>query len=148
MTILTGLLLTIEAVCSILLIGIILLQKGKGGGLGLAFGGGTGESLFGSRAGNVLTKATVALAIIFMVNTVGLAIIFARSHDATLIDTQAAPASGAQPEAAHPDAETPPQQQLPAAPPEGGMVPEADPMQQQQPAPVEQPVEPTPDRPE
>ncbi len=86
MTILKAILFSVEAICSILLIGIILIQKAKGGGLGVAFGAGGGESLFGSRAGNVLTKATVILAIIFMVNTVALAIMFARSHEETLMD--------------------------------------------------------------
>lgn len=92
------LLFTIEVICCLLLIGIILIQKSKGGGLGLAFGGGGTESLFGSRAGNVLTKATIFLAIIFMVNTVALAILFARGHDATLMDRHREPvAASAQP---------------------------------------------------
>lgn len=86
MTILRVLLFSVEAITAVLLIGIILIQKAKGGGLGVAFGAGGSESLFGSRAGNVLTKATVVLAIIFMVNTVALAIMFARSHDASLMD--------------------------------------------------------------
>lgn len=99
MMVLRALLFTVEVVCSLLLIGIILIQKAKGGGLGLAFGGGGTESLFGSRAGNVLTKATVILAIVFMANTVALAILFARSHDATLMDTHREPAPAtAQPE--------------------------------------------------
>lgn len=83
--VLRNILLSLEAIISVLLIGIILIQKAKGGGLGLAFGGG-GESLFGSRAGNVLTKGTVILAIAFMINTVALAILYARTHDRTLMD--------------------------------------------------------------
>ncbi len=94
------LLFTIEVICCLLLIGIILIQKSKGGGLGLAFGGGGTESLFGSRAGNVLTKATIILAIVFMANTVALAILFARGHDATLMDRHRDPVpASAQPEA-------------------------------------------------
>jgi preprotein translocase subunit SecG len=87
LTILKALLFSIEVICSVLLVGIILIQKSKGGGLGMAFGGGMSESLFGSRAGNVLTKGTVILAVIFMVNTVGLAILFARSHEQTYMDS-------------------------------------------------------------
>lgn len=87
MMILRAILFSIEAICSVLLIGIILMQKAKGGGLGVAFGAGVSENLFGSRTGNVLTKATVILAIVFMVNTVALAILFARTHDRTLMDT-------------------------------------------------------------
>lgn len=76
MIVLKYLLITIEAVSSLLLIGIILLQKSKSEGLGMAFGSGMGETLFGSRAGNVLTKGTVILAVIFMVTTVALGMVF------------------------------------------------------------------------
>ncbi len=70
------LLITIEALSSLLLIGIILLQKSKSEGLGMAFGSGMGETLFGSRAGNVLTKGTVILSVVFMVTTVALGMVF------------------------------------------------------------------------
>jgi preprotein translocase subunit SecG len=70
MGILRAILITIEIICSVLLIGLILLQKSKDEGLGLAFGVGVGETLFGSRAGNVLTKITIGLAALFLVNTV------------------------------------------------------------------------------
>ncbi len=120
MIVLRTILLSLEAIISILLIGIILIQKAKGGGLGLAFGGG-GESLFGSRAGNVLTKGTIILAIAFMINTVALAILYARSHDRTLMDdhmgaapTQVQPT----PQPAPMTAETPtaPAAEIPVAP--------------------------------
>lgn len=112
-SIITGILFSVEAICSVLLITIILMQKAKGGGLGVAFGAGMSENLFGSRTGNVLTKGTVIIAIIFMVNTVGLAILFARSHDATLMDAHM-PAT--RPAAQQQQAPVP-QQQLPAVPP-------------------------------
>ncbi|MEI6562704.1 MAG: preprotein translocase subunit SecG [bacterium] len=67
-----GFLIFIEIVTALLLIGIILLQKTKDEGLGLAFGAGVGETLFGSRAGNVLTKITVTLAIIFLADTLAI----------------------------------------------------------------------------
>ncbi len=60
----------IEVLVSFLLGGIILLQKPKDGGLGVSFGGGMGESLFGgAQMGNILTKGTVVLAAIFLLNT-------------------------------------------------------------------------------
>ena len=62
-------LVLVEIITSVLLVGVILLQKSKDEGLGLAFGAGVGESLFGSRAGNVLTKITIGLAIVFLANT-------------------------------------------------------------------------------
>ncbi len=115
MMILRAILIAIEVITSVLLIAIILVQKAKGGGLGLAFGGGATDSLFGSRAGNVLTKGTVILAVIFMVNTVFLAIIYARDHDRTLMDAHMRPT--AQPTAQPQPAATPmpPQQASPAA---------------------------------
>ena len=57
MHLLISLLLVVEVVSAFLLILIILAQKSKDQGLGMAFGGGMGESLFGSRAGNVLTRS-------------------------------------------------------------------------------------------
>lgn len=95
-----GFLIFIEIVSSLLLIGIILLQKTKDEGLGLAFGAGVGETLFGSRTGNVLTKITVTLAAIFLLNTLAIGYIAAgRVGTGSVIDRlpaqQAAPVSSA-----------------------------------------------------
>jgi preprotein translocase subunit SecG len=84
----------VEVLCCLMLIGLILLQKSKSEGLGMAFGAGVGESLFGARAGNVLSKATVILGVVFMANTLVLGIIFAQK-DKSLIDQ--IPATTAQP---------------------------------------------------
>lgn len=79
MLIVRSLLLVLEVICSILLIGLILLQRSKGGGLGLAFGGGGEGSMFGSRTGNVLTKATIVLGLVFLLNTLVLGMLFTGS---------------------------------------------------------------------
>ncbi|NLB65148.1 MAG: preprotein translocase subunit SecG [Lentisphaerae bacterium] len=79
MSLLISVLLVIEVVAAFLLVVLILAQKSKDQGLGMAFGGGMGESLFGSRAGNVLTKLTIILAVTFMVTTMLLAILFSKS---------------------------------------------------------------------
>jgi preprotein translocase subunit SecG len=63
----------LEVIVCAMLLGIILIQRSKGQGMGAAFGGTMGESLFGTQMGNVLTKATVVLAVIFLVNTTVLA---------------------------------------------------------------------------
>lgn len=86
--------IVVEVLCSLLLIGIILLQRAKNEGLGLAFGASAGESLFGARAGNVLSKATVILGIVFMATTLLLGVLFAQK-DKTLMD--AVPATAVQP---------------------------------------------------
>ncbi len=51
---------------SLLLIGIILLQKNKGAGLSGAFGGVGGHSAFGTKTGDFLTWFTVGLATLFL----------------------------------------------------------------------------------
>ena len=86
MVIIRTLLIILEAACSLALIGLILLQKSKDGGLGLAFGGGGNDSLFGARAGNVLTKATVGIGIAFLVNTLILGMMFAGGGSKSLMD--------------------------------------------------------------
>lgn len=61
----------------VLLIGIILLQKGRGGGLSGAFGGaGGGHSAFGAKTGDVLTWATVALATLFLLLAVAMNFVY------------------------------------------------------------------------
>lgn len=65
---------TIHVIASILLIVLVLLQAGKGSSLGAALGGGASNTLFGpSGSGNVLTKITTGLAILFMVTSISLA---------------------------------------------------------------------------
>lgn len=61
------LLIILLVLVSLCLIGVVLIQSGKGGGLSGAFGLGEGQAVFGSRAGDVLTKATEVFAITFMV---------------------------------------------------------------------------------
>ncbi len=51
----------------LILIGIILLQRGRGGGLAGAFGGMGGQSAFGTKAGDVFTKITIWLATAWIV---------------------------------------------------------------------------------
>ena len=85
MDILRYLLLVVEVVCSMALIGLILIQKSKSEGLGLAFGSGMGETLFGSRAGNILTKLTVIFAVVFLVNTLALSQIYSGRRGRSLM---------------------------------------------------------------
>ena len=58
---------------ALLLIGLVLVQPSKGGGLGSAFGG-IGESVFGAQAMSQLSKVTVVLLSLFFVLTLILAV--------------------------------------------------------------------------
>jgi preprotein translocase subunit SecG len=64
----------LHVVVCVFLIIVVLLQAGKGGGMGIAFGGGGSQTVFGSSgAGNFLTKLTSATAFIFLLTSLGLA---------------------------------------------------------------------------
>ena len=94
----------IEIFVNLLLIGIILIQKSKSEGLGLAFGAGMGETLFGSRAGNVLTRGTIVLTVVFMVNTLVIGILYAGREEKSLIQRQSGPPAPAPTAPARPPA--------------------------------------------
>jgi preprotein translocase subunit SecG len=64
---LTILLNTLVLICTILLMFIVLIQRGKGGGLVGALGGAGGSSAFGSRAGDQFTKITLYMAAFWLV---------------------------------------------------------------------------------
>lgn len=51
---------------SLWLIFLILIQRGKGGGLTAAFGGGGGDSAFGAKAGDAFTKITIVSALVWI----------------------------------------------------------------------------------
>ena len=59
-------------VLSLFLILLVLIQKGRGGGLSAAFGGVGGNTAFGAKTGDVLTWATSIVFGIFLVLTIGL----------------------------------------------------------------------------
>ncbi len=61
---------------SVVLILVILVQKGRGGGLSGAFGGGMASGLLGSKTGDFLTWVTIGLVTVFL----GLAILMARYY--------------------------------------------------------------------
>lgn len=88
MEILKSLFIIIVSLSSFLLIIIILLQRSKSEGLGLAFGSSTGEALFGARAGNVLSRATVVLSIVFMLSALILGILFAKNDNTLMSEIQ------------------------------------------------------------
>lgn len=66
----------VHVLVSLGLIGLILIQQGKGAEAGASFGGGASQTVFGSQgSANFLTKTTKYLAIIFFVTSISLALI-------------------------------------------------------------------------
>jgi preprotein translocase subunit SecG len=59
-------LLTLHMFVGIFLIGLILLQRGRGGGLAGSFGGMGGQSAFGTKAGDIFTRITIVVAVIWI----------------------------------------------------------------------------------
>lgn len=84
----TTTLMIFQAVVSVLLIILVLLQFGKGAEAGLMSGG--GESIMtGAQQGNILSKATVILSILFMGNSVLLSKIQSEKASSSLLDSEA-----------------------------------------------------------
>ena len=86
-SILIGLFTLVLVIVCLLLILVILMQRpNANSGMGAALGGGAAEGIFGGEAGNVLTKATVKLTVLFFVISAGLYfgyIYSAKAPDAT-----------------------------------------------------------------
>jgi preprotein translocase subunit SecG len=74
MTVLGIILLVFFIIVAVLLILLVLAQNEEGDSLGGIFAGGSG-SAFGSRSGNVLTRATTVLGALFLVISLGLALL-------------------------------------------------------------------------
>lgn len=69
-----GVILVIHIIVCFILIGVILLQAGRGGGLAETFGGGSTQSMLGTRGAAFLTRATGVFAAVFMLTSLTLAI--------------------------------------------------------------------------
>ena len=69
-------------ICAVALILIILIQKGKGGGLSGVFGGGMASGILGSKTGDFLTWLTIALVGIFLT----LAVVMAKFYKPSISD--------------------------------------------------------------
>jgi preprotein translocase subunit SecG len=65
-TFMQGLLNVLLLITGLFLILVVLIQRGKGGGLSGAFGGLGGSSAFGSRAGDAFTRFTIIVAAIWV----------------------------------------------------------------------------------
>lgn len=72
----------VHVVTAIILIGLVLIQHGKGADMGAAFGSGSAGSLFGSSgSANFLSRSTAVAATVFFVTSLSLTYLY--SHPAT-----------------------------------------------------------------
>lgn len=74
------LLLTLLWILSLFLMVVILIQRGRGGGLAGAFGGLGGQSAFGTKAGDVFTVITIVTAVLWVILACGAGAVL--RHDA------------------------------------------------------------------
>ncbi|MDC0662458.1 preprotein translocase subunit SecG [Marinobacter sp. SS21] len=95
------LVVVVHVVIAVALVGLVLIQQGKGADAGAAFGGGASQTVFGSQgSGSFLTRTTTFLAIVFFVTSFSLAI-FAKQRadvagDAGIPAVEEVPASAEQ----------------------------------------------------
>jgi preprotein translocase subunit SecG len=69
-----NLIVVLHVLIALAIIGLVLLQHGKGADMGSGFGGGASGSLFGATgSANFLSRATAVLATLFFVSSLGLA---------------------------------------------------------------------------
>jgi preprotein translocase subunit SecG len=82
-------------ICAVALVLIILIQKGRGGGLSAALGGGLASGILGSKTGDFLTWVTIVLVGVFLT----LAVVMAKFYKPSISDVgEGAPPSAAVPE--------------------------------------------------
>ncbi|MAT94969.1 MAG: preprotein translocase subunit SecG [Halioglobus sp.] len=68
--------LVVHLLTALAIIGLIMLQQGKGADMGASFGAGASQTLFGSDgSGNALTRGTTWLVVVFFSTSFGLAIL-------------------------------------------------------------------------
>jgi preprotein translocase subunit SecG len=101
MQILLTLLIVVQILAALVIIGLVLVQHGKGADMGASFGSGSSGSLFGATgSANFLSRSTAVAATVFFVATLGLA--YMNTHVAkpdvsggSVLDKPAAPAGAA-----------------------------------------------------
>ena len=91
----TTVLLVIHLIVTLALIGVVLLQRSEGGGLGIGSSGGMGSFMGGRGTANLLTRSTAILGAAFFVLALALAILNkgASQQNRSILDSP--PAAGA-----------------------------------------------------
>ena len=81
----------VQVLVSLILIGLVLLQKGQGSEIGSAFGNGASQTVFGSQgSANFLTRATAVAAAVFFLSSLGLSYFSTRTSHSSVMNGAAA----------------------------------------------------------
>jgi len=90
------LLLVLHILVCVALIGIVLIQGGKGAEMGATFGAGASQTIFGASGGqSFIAKMTTSAAIIFMLTSLALAIFWGQPGSDSIMPSQVAPVQSA-----------------------------------------------------
>lgn len=82
-----NIILVVHVLTALGIIGLILLQQGKGAEMGASFGAGASQTVFGSAgSGNFFSRLTAILATVFFITSFGLAIV-AKQSGAVKVDS-------------------------------------------------------------
>ena len=122
---LRSILTILQVLSALFIVGLVLLQRGKGADAGAGFGAGASGTVFGARGATTgLSRMTAVFAAIFMLNSLCLTYLFqrdARTAPTSLLDqvpvTPAAPAAQPAAPAPAPDANAVPVAPVEQAPP-------------------------------
>jgi preprotein translocase subunit SecG len=94
MQILLYFVVTVHVIVCLFLIGVVLLQQGRSADLAGAFGGQGSQTAFGPRAAaNVLTRLTTWSAVIFMITSISLTVLYVRTSGSHSVLEGTKPAS-------------------------------------------------------
>src|SRR3989344_2794568 len=94
MNVIVNVVLAVQMLTALGMIGLILIQHGKGADVGAAFGSGASGSLFGaSGSANFLSRTTAIIAMVFFVTSLGLTYFSTRKteHKGVMVSPPAAP---------------------------------------------------------
>ncbi len=87
--------MVLHVIVSLVLIGVVLVQQGRSADLAGAFGGQGSQTAFGPRAAaNVLTRVTTWSAVIFMITSLSLTILYMRGQHSRSVLEGSQPISG------------------------------------------------------
>ena len=85
MSTLFNIIVVIQVISALVIIGLVLLQHGKGADMGAAFGSGASGSLFGATgSSNFMSKSTAVAAAVFFASTLGL--VYASNNRTSTVD--------------------------------------------------------------